>query len=386
MAHRKLDRVQQTTTWTGVGGLALDGPAPARMRTFADTLSNGDTCWVLIEHQTAAEWEISLATYNAGAITRFFALGSTSTTGGLVNFSAGWKTVSLIAPAGATPIVDGSGNLNVPGSVVSAGVNSSGPILASMDLDGAADVVVGNSHVGGSAQARILVSGGTAFNYMIASIRENGGGTPYAEFSYGSAVGMVRHAINSPGGYHEFWGGDVRPATDNFHNLGSGSYRFGTVFAGTPTISTSDESEKQDFAAPSAALLAFFRALAADVSIFRYKSSVQAKGDAARYHVGWIAQRVIALAADHGLDALSYGFVGFDKVYEYRDVIGEDGAPVMENVGLEKTDILGPDGSPVMRPVTRKAQQQVDTGRVRYNVRMEELLAGCLAALAIPAP
>lgn len=120
MAHVKVDRVQQTTQSTGTGALVFDGVIPTRMRSFASAMANGSDCWVLIEHQSAAEWEISLATYNAGSITRTFASGSVSTTGGLVPFSVGVKTVSVIAPAGATPITDGAGNMSVPG-ILSAG-------------------------------------------------------------------------------------------------------------------------------------------------------------------------------------------------------------------------------------------------------------------------
>ena len=98
MAHVKADRVQQTTQHTGTGTLVLDGVVPTRMRSFIRHGGRLDVL-VLIEHQSAAEWEISLATYNAGTITRVFATGAVSTTGGLVPFSGGTKTVSVIAPA-----------------------------------------------------------------------------------------------------------------------------------------------------------------------------------------------------------------------------------------------------------------------------------------------
>jgi hypothetical protein len=65
MALKKLDRVQETTTSTGTGGLTLAG-ATTRMRAFSATMSNGDTAYCLIENQSANEWEISLCTYNSG--------------------------------------------------------------------------------------------------------------------------------------------------------------------------------------------------------------------------------------------------------------------------------------------------------------------------------
>ena len=101
MAHRIFDRVQETTTSTGAGALTLAG-AVTRMRGFvAAGFSDGDTFLGLIEHATAAEWEIALCTYSASTITRATPLQSS--TGSAVSFSAGTKTISLVRPA--SPVV-----------------------------------------------------------------------------------------------------------------------------------------------------------------------------------------------------------------------------------------------------------------------------------------
>jgi hypothetical protein len=123
MALKKLDRVQETTTSTGTGGLTLAG-ATTRMRAFSATMSNGDTAYCLIENQSANEWEISLCTYNSGTLTRSFDSNSVSSTGGLVPFSAGTKVVSIIPPANTVPSVDGSGNFVGPIAVISAGATA----------------------------------------------------------------------------------------------------------------------------------------------------------------------------------------------------------------------------------------------------------------------
>jgi hypothetical protein len=97
MAHKILDRVQETTTSTGAGALTLAG-ATTRMLSFsAGGLAPGDTFWGLIEHASATEWEIALCTYNGATITRAAPLKSS--TGAAVAFSAGTKTISLVAPA-----------------------------------------------------------------------------------------------------------------------------------------------------------------------------------------------------------------------------------------------------------------------------------------------
>jgi hypothetical protein len=102
MTHRILDRAQETTTSSGPGALNLAG-ATTRMLSFAEAgLSDGDTFLGLIEHLTAAEFELALCTFHAGTpnyITR--ATPRRSSTGtSTVDFSTGTKTVSLVDLAG----------------------------------------------------------------------------------------------------------------------------------------------------------------------------------------------------------------------------------------------------------------------------------------------
>lgn len=123
MAHRILDRVQQASTSTGTGSLALTGTV-SKMRSFsAAGLANGDTFWGLIEHETAAEWELALCTYSSaagGSITRATPLSSS--TGSAVNFSAGNKYISLVSPASKTPYADNNGTFVFTGKAAVLGV------------------------------------------------------------------------------------------------------------------------------------------------------------------------------------------------------------------------------------------------------------------------
>lgn len=98
---------------------------------------------------------------------------------------------------------------------------------------------------------------------------------------------------------------------DNTLNLGTASYRWKQLFAGTTTISTSDEREKQDIEAiPDAVLDAW-----GDVEFYRfkYKDAVAEKGSAARWHTGMIAQRIESVFASHGLNARDYGLLCYDE-------------------------------------------------------------------------
>lgn len=111
MAHIRADRVQETSTFTGTGAVTL-GTVPARMRAFNTVMANGDTAFVLIEHATAAEVEICLATWNTGnSLTRGAVISSS--TGSRINFSAGTKTISIVAVAARLVVEDENGDADV---------------------------------------------------------------------------------------------------------------------------------------------------------------------------------------------------------------------------------------------------------------------------------
>jgi len=103
----------------------------------------------------------------------------------------------------------------------------------------------------------------------------------------------------------------MQAGSDNVYTLGSGSFRWSTVYAGTGTINTSDERAKQDIEGiPDEWLDAW-----GDVewSRFKFRDAVEIKGKDARWHVGLIAQRVYDVFADHGIDAFELGLVCFDE-------------------------------------------------------------------------
>ena len=104
-----------------------------------------------------------------------------------------------------------------------------------------------------------------------------------------------------------------RPQIDGSPNLGAASQRWNTVYATTGTINTSDEREKQQIRALTAAEQRVAVALKSLVKAFKFNSAVQAKGDAARIHVGVIAQEVIAAFQAENLDPMRYGIVCYDQ-------------------------------------------------------------------------
>lgn len=116
---------------------------------------------------------------------------------------------------------------------------------------------------------------------------------------------------------------DFLPISDNTYTLGNASYRWKQLFAGTTTISTSDERLKQGIeSVPDAVLDAW-----GEVEFYRYKfnESVEEKGEAARYHLGMIAQRIMQVFGEHGLNARDYGLLCYDEWQAEPAEIDEDG-------------------------------------------------------------
>ena len=103
---------------------------------------------------------------------------------------------------------------------------------------------------------------------------------------------------------------------DNVMPLGNGSYRMSVIYAGTGTISTSDQTEKQDIELLSDAELRVAKAIKGLIKKYRWKDAVAIKGAEARIHVGVIAQEVEAAFAAEGLDAHRYAMFCSDTSYK----------------------------------------------------------------------
>jgi len=103
MAHILVDRVKETTTTTGTGTLSLAG-AVTGFRAFSAVMANNDTTLYAIVHQTPGEWEVGVGTWTTGNNLARSLIASS--TGALVNFSAGTKDVFMtLTPTGSWPIL-----------------------------------------------------------------------------------------------------------------------------------------------------------------------------------------------------------------------------------------------------------------------------------------
>jgi hypothetical protein len=128
-------------------------------------------------------------------------------------------------------------------------------------------------------------------------------------------------------------GSSLVAGADNTHNLGSAANRWATVYAATGTINTSDAREKTPLRPFSAAELRAVRRVMAGAGMYRWLSSVEEKGEAARLHAGVTAQAVAEAFAAEGLDAERYALFCRDEPND-----GEGGES--ERLGLRHDQLL----------------------------------------------
>ena len=156
-----------------------------------------------------------------------------------------------------------------------------------------------------------------------------------------------------------------RPSGDNTRALGSAAGRWSVVYAGSGTINTSDEREKQDIGTiPDAVLDAWAQV---QWQAYRFVDSVSQKGDSARWHTGLVAQRVLAAFSAHGLDAREWGVLCYDEW-------GDEFEPVVEMREVASLDDKG---------IPTTEMREIETGEVRlvrpagnrYGIRYEEAFA-----------
>lgn len=107
--------------------------------------------------------------------------------------------------------------------------------------------------------------------------------------------------------------GSTIPMVDNSYLLGRAAFRWGTIYAGTGTINTSDAREKTPVVKLTAKEIAVGLALSEEIGTYNWLAMVQDKGADARSHFGMTVQRAIEIFKANGLDAFEYGAVCYDK-------------------------------------------------------------------------
>lgn len=192
-----------------------------------------------------------------------------------------------------------------------AGIRAKGSSNIGLDVEGLSRFVnAGNTRLGYSQ-----VTEGGAFAFV--SDQNNQG------IQFNTTVGgtsAARFHINRLGVQA------IEPGTNNTQTLGTATLRWSEVFAANGTINTSDGREKQDIAHLDDAEQRVAAALKGLIRKYRWKDAVEKKGDAARWHVGVIAQDVIAAFASEGLDAQDYGVLCYDEWDASDEILADDGS------------------------------------------------------------
>ncbi len=173
------------------------------------------------------------------------------------------------------------------------------------------------------------------------------------KIEYDHATDYMRFNVNAAERMRIDSSGVVRPGTDNIQSIGAASFRWSVVYAGTGTINTSDEREKQQIADLDDAERRVAVSIKGLVKKYKYNDAVTLKGDGARIHVGVIAQEVIAAFAGEGLDATRYALLCHDTWEAEPEEVDKNGNVI--NPGIEAGE--------------------------RYGIRYDELLAFMIAAL-----
>ena len=190
-----------------------------------------------------------------------------------------------------------------------------------MRIDASGNLLVGKTSADGSAGVQVS---GDGYIYAIANGAQSGyfrrltSDGEIVRFlkdtttvgSIGNAGSALYVAGGSSGVYLGTTG--VAPTTgtgalvDNTRVLGTASYRWSTVYAGTGTINTSDRNDKTEIVDISEAELRVAQACKGLMKRFKFKDAVETKGDNARYHFGIIAQDLKAAFEAEGLNAEQY--------------------------------------------------------------------------------
>ena len=111
----------------------------------------------------------------------------------------------------------------------------------------------------------------------------------------------------------------VYPSNNNALSSGTSTHRWKAVYAVNGTIQSSDENLKEEIGEiPEAVFKAWEKVKFVQ---YKFKDAVKEKGEKARYHIGLIAQRIVAAFASEGLDAYAYGLVCRDALKDGGEIL-----------------------------------------------------------------
>ena len=287
--------------------------------------------------------------------------------------------------------LDYDGNLllnNTVDVVNDSAIDSNGKMIIEAPTNGyaALSLLSPSSHSAGTG-VPIVALHFCSFNYKNSAnsgvyyrmLCENGNGT-YAD--RGQMHFVAGYGGNSDGGTAGIvfeYGGSIRCDTDNYADLGGGSFRWDDVYATNGTIQTSDRNDKQDIEALSEAEQRVAVAAKTLLRKFRWKDAVAEKGDDARIHFGIIAQDLQAAFEAEGLDAGRYAMFTSNTWWETQEEV-----PAVAQEVDEDGNVITEGRDAYTRTNVYETAEEAPEGAVektRLGVRYSELLAFIIAAI-----
>jgi hypothetical protein len=281
--------------------------------------------------------------------------------GGLQGAGVNANTISSLFATGQGLNVTGEFNVASNmylGSLTGLGLNRQGNMLAINTASGNGGASNGLS-IG--IQGRASDNGSQVTFYNSDGLTQNSYlGVNNTAAYYGTAIAIpLDFFTNNVARIRIDASGNLLPIADDAYTLGGASNRWTTVYATTPTISTSDAREKQQVLTITDQERAVAVRLKHLIRSFKFNEAVERKGDNARIHFGVIAQEVKVAFEAEGLVAEKYAIFCYDEWNK---------TPAVEAILDESGNEIFP------------AQPERLAGN-RYGVRYEELLAFIIAAL-----
>jgi hypothetical protein len=285
--------------------------------------------------------------------------------------------------------LDGSGNATFSGNVTSASmtggtingsefVQSNGIFGRTEIKDGMVTalqmmlrpVVAGGGSFAGNSAGYLLLSSATMGFYnggtLTFTVTQGGSVSCTSLDINGTAPSLSGHMHSSlyNGSYQVFLGSGGGLASANGGDLGSPTFRWGTVYAQTGTINTSDRTLKNSIED----LPEIYEQLILRCRPVRFKYN---DGTSDRYHTGFISQEVEELMIEIGIDSKDFG--GFVKAPVY-EIMNEDGefdtsSPITGYIYMLRYEEFI---SPAFQ-VIKKQQEQLKAQETRMNTIEERL-------------
>lgn len=165
-----------------------------------------------------------------------------------------------------------------------------------------------NSGSGGALLLGAANGSGTPFAYVRGSLVDASGRSS-GSLMFGTRAGANASTITPR--YQITRDGHLMPAADNTYDVGGGGNRVRTLYAATGSINTSDARMKQQIGEMPDEWLDAWGAVRH--VRFKFNDAVAEKGDAARWHLGFIAQEIKAAFDAKGIDATTIGLLCHDS-------------------------------------------------------------------------